>query len=53
MIRKESYFTFNEVLHKQKDGVAVGSSTLANVFLWFYERKWLEKCPLEFKPAFL
>ena len=26
--------------------------TLANVFLCFYERKWLEKCPLKFKPVF-
>ena len=26
--------------------------TLANVFLCFYERKWLEKCPLEFKSVF-
>ena len=37
---KESYFFFNEVLHKQKDGVAVGSPlgpTLANAFLSHYE----------------
>ena len=26
--------------------------TLANVFNCFYERKWLKKCPLEFKPVF-
>ena len=26
--------------------------TLANVFLCFYERKWLEKCTLELKPVF-
>ena len=25
--------------------------TLANAFLCFYERKWLKKCPLEFKPV--
>ena len=52
---KESYFLFNKVLYKQKDGVAMGSPlgpTLANAFLCFYERKWLEKCPLEFKPVF-
>ena len=51
----ESFFFFNEVLYKQKDGVAMGSPlcpTLANAFLCFYERKWLEKCPLEFKPVF-
>ena len=27
-------------------------SILANAFICFYERKWLEECPSEFKPAF-
>ena len=52
---QESYFIFNHVLYKQKDGVAMGSplgSTMANVFLSFYEVKWLEQCPKEFKPVF-
>ena len=52
---KEFYFIFNEVLDKQKYGVAMGSPlgpALANAFFVFYERKWLEKCPLEFKPGF-
>ena len=26
--------------------------TMANVFLSFYEIKWLEQCPKEFKPVF-
>ena len=26
--------------------------TMANVFLSFYEVKWLEQCPKEFKPVF-
>ena len=26
--------------------------TMANVFLSFYEIKWLEQCPKEFKPEF-
>ena len=26
--------------------------TLANAFLCFYEKTWLEKCPPEFKPVF-
>ena len=33
----------------------MGSSlepTMANVFLSFYEIKWLEQCPKEFKPVF-
>ena len=52
---KESYFLFNELLYKQIDGVAMGSPlgpTLANAFLCFYEKKWLEKCPGEFKPVY-
>ena len=46
---------FNDILYKQKDGVAMGSPlgpTMANVFLLFYEMKWLEQCPNEFKPFF-
>ena len=52
---QESYFMFNDILYKQKDDVAMGSPlgpTMANVFLSFYEMKWLEQCPNEFKPVF-
>ena len=52
---RELYFISNDVLYKQKDGVAMGSPfapTIANVFLSFYEVKWLEQCPKEFKPVF-
>ena len=52
---QESYFIFNDVLYKQKDGLAMGSPlgpTMANVFLSFYEFKCLEQCPKEFKPVF-
>ena len=51
---QESYFIFN-VFYKQKDSVAMGSPlgpTMANVFLSFYEIKWLEQCPKEFKSVF-
>ena len=51
----ESYFIFNDVLYKEKDGVDMGSPLgliMANVFLPFYEIKWLEQCPKEFKPVF-
>lgn len=51
---KESYFISNEALYKQKDGVAIrphAVPTLANAFPCFYERKWIEKCPLEFNPV--
>ena len=47
---KESYLIFNGVLFKQKNAAATGyplGPTLSNVFLCFYERKLLEKCPLE------
>ena len=35
------------------DGVAMGSPlgpTLANAFLCYYEKKWLDNCPIHFKP---
>ena len=52
---QESHFMFNDILYKQKDSVAMGSPlgpTMANIFLSFYEMKWLEQCPNEFKPVF-
>ena len=52
---QKSYFTFNDVLYKQKDEVAMGSSlgsTMANVFLSFYKVKLLEQCSKEFKSIF-
>ena len=38
---KESHFIFNEILYKQIDDVAIGSTlgpTLTNAFLCFYEK---------------
>ena len=52
---QESYFIFNDVLYKHKDDVAMISPvrpTVANVFLSFYETKWLEQCPKDLKPVF-
>ena len=52
---QESYFMFNDILYKQKNGVAMGSPlgpTMANVLLSFYEMKWLEQRPNEFKSVF-
>ena len=49
----DTYFIFNNELYLQLDGVAMGSPiscTLANLFLGYYEKKWLDDCPLEFKP---
>ena len=52
---QESYFIYNDVLYKQKYGLAMGSPlgpTMASVFLSFYEVKWLEQCPKEFKQVY-
>ena len=52
---KESSFSFNEGLHKQKGRVAMRSHlgpTLANAFLSHYEKIWLQRCPHEIKHLF-
>ena len=50
---KNSFFVFNGKLYKQLDGVAMGTPcgpTLANIFLCYHEKKWLQDCPIDFKP---
>ena len=52
---KKSYFIFNGLLYKQTDGVAMGSPlgpSLANVFLSYHEKNWLNSSPQGFKPVF-
>ena len=52
---KESYFIFNGLLYKQIDGVAMGSPlgpSLANAFLSYHEKNWLNNCLERFKPVF-
>ena len=52
---KESYFIFNGLFYKQTDGVAMGSPlrpSLANSFLSYHEKSWLNSCPQGFKPIF-
>ena len=49
----DCFFIFNEKVYKQKDGVAMGNPlgpTLANAFLAYHEVRWLNDCPLAFKP---
>ena len=49
---KESFFIFDKTFCKQLDGVAIGSPlgpTLANSFLCYHEKRWLDKCPEELK----
>ena len=50
---KNFYFLFNGILYKQCEGVGMGSPlgpTLANIFLCFHEKRWLDQCPANFKP---
>ena len=50
----ESSFIFDNKLYKQIDGVAMGSPlgpTLANAFIYHYEKIWLNECPFQFKPV--
>ena len=52
---KDIMFYFNGKLYKQIDGVAMGSPlgpTLANIFMSYHERKWLQECPQDFKPSY-
>ena len=50
-----SFFVFVTKLYKQIEGVGMGlplGSTLANVFMCFHEKRWLDDCPNHFKPVF-
>ena len=50
---KDSHFIFDGTLYKQINGVTMGTPlgpTLANIFLVYYEKIWLECCPLEYRP---
>ena len=50
---KDCYFTFNDTIYRQLYGVDMGSPlgpTLANIFMCYSEKRWLENCPLSFKP---
>ena len=51
----ESFILFNGNYYQQIDGVAMGSPlgpTLANIFLGFNEKKWLDDCPSQIKPSY-
>ena len=51
---KDNHFVFNGQLYDQIDGVAMGSPlgpSLANLFMCALEQKFLDECPLQFKPV--
>ena len=46
----DSYFTFDEQLYRQIDGVAMGSPLepiFANIFMNAHEGRWLNECPVK------
>ena len=48
----ESLILFDQIFYKQHDGVTMGSllgPTLANVFLCYHEKIWLQNCQSAFK----
>ena len=50
----DNYFFFSDTIYKQNDGVAMGSPLgphLANIFMGFMEKRWLQECPIDFKPV--
>ena len=50
----QTHFIFSSSFYNQIDGVAIGSplaTVLANIFMGFYESKWLNDCNLN-KPKF-
>jgi hypothetical protein len=52
---KDILFIFNEKLYCQTEGVAMGNPlgpTMANVFLCYHEKIWLDECPIDFKPVY-
>ena len=52
---KDSPFLFNQKLYVQRDGVAMGSPlgpSFANCFMGHHEEKWLDDCPLDFRPLY-
>ncbi|MEL6988315.1 MAG: hypothetical protein AAGK97_10845 [Bacteroidota bacterium] len=50
---EDNHFIFNQEHYVQHEGFAMGSplsATMANLFLCFHEKGWLDECPLNFRP---
>ena len=48
-----SFFLFNGILYRQKEGLGMGlplGPTFANIFMCFHEKIWLSECPSDFRP---
>ena len=48
-----SFFLFDDILYRQKEGLGMGlplGPTFANMFMCFHENVWLSECPSDFKP---
>ena len=51
----DTHFMFNGEVFKQKDGMAMGSPlgpTFANIFMCYLEERFLNDCPVSFRPSF-
>ena len=49
----DNNFLFNKEHYCQHEGFAMGSplsAPMANIFLCYHEKRWLDECPIEFKP---
>ena len=49
----ELFFIFDQVTHRESDGVAMGSplgAILMNAFLHHFEKQWLSECSLDILP---
>jgi len=49
------FFIFNGKLYRQIEGLGMGlplGPTFANIFMCYHEHRWLDQCPVEFKPVF-
>ena len=52
---KDSHFIFDGALYKQIDNVAIGSTlgpTLANAFLFYHDKNWMERSLVEYRPFY-
>ena len=49
----DNHFISNNQHYQQFEGFAMGSplsAIMANIFLCHHEQKWLEDCPIDFRP---